>query len=440
MDWLCQEFGDASLRDCKIVRSDDRRFPQVLSENQTRSSRAGFDGGDPLGKREQRASEYFNRIARIMELDSSSVQLAFYKDEDWRSSGETPNKRIRKQNAKYEVGLEQDELGSREPLIALLSHEVAYIHLVRQGRIAERDSDQELLCDLTTVFFGLGIINANQSVREDGYASEAEEKYQSYMPPAMFGYSLALFCYLRGEAKPVWGSELRTDVREAFLDSQSFLEQDGTTDASQYDNSLSNQYVASRGDSRRRSRRSDGESETDDDHYDVERDSRYRERQARDESSEQAFVNRLSHDSEEHYHDERQDESRSEQRHDRYQDSALIEEESSDRQRYDEPEEIDYQDDERYRDDREHDRGYDRDEERSDRVVPRPGYCVSCGERTRIGVDLCNRCHNTAAGRRAALRAELARHEDNTWGIHFTILVAIVTLILIVVAAVNTGS
>ncbi|MEM7478748.1 MAG: hypothetical protein AAF483_27510 [Planctomycetota bacterium] len=64
--------------------------------------------------------------------------------------------------------------------------------------------------------------------------------------------------------------------------------------------------------------------------------------------------------------------------------------------------------------------------------------CKECGRLTEPGEQLCTECEAANVDHRAALREELAKHDDNTWIVHFGLLVTVVLIILIAVAAVST--
>ena len=60
-------------------------------------------------------------------------------------------------------------LDEPENMVAVLAHEIAHIKLPGESRMEEND---ERITDLTTIFFGLGIFNANAA-----FQTFADSKY-----------------------------------------------------------------------------------------------------------------------------------------------------------------------------------------------------------------------------------------------------------------------
>src|SRR5262249_26780470 len=80
------------------------------------------------------------------------------------------------------------------------------------------EEDHEQLTDLVPVFLGLGLFAANAPVRDRSYTENNWHYFkidkQGYLPSRMLGYALALFAYVRGEAKPAWARYLRPDAAQ----------------------------------------------------------------------------------------------------------------------------------------------------------------------------------------------------------------------------------
>lgn len=57
------------------------------------------------------------------------------------------------------------ELDEPEHMIATLAHEIAHIKLLGENRMEEND---EIMTDLKTLFFGLGVFNANAALLKQG--------------------------------------------------------------------------------------------------------------------------------------------------------------------------------------------------------------------------------------------------------------------------------
>jgi len=102
-------------------------------------------------------------------------------------------------------------------LVATIAHELGHVLLLGNGRIPADRKDHEPLTDLLTVFFGLGIFSAN-AVFEYSREVRGEYAYAStsrlgYLTEPMFGYGLARYAWLRGEADPRWARYVDTNPR-----------------------------------------------------------------------------------------------------------------------------------------------------------------------------------------------------------------------------------
>ena len=95
----------------------------------------------------------------------------------------------------------------------------AHVVLLGEQRISADDPDHELVTDLTTVFFGMGVFNANMAYREKFVENERGQSVQQlgYLTPPIWSYALAVFASLRDESKPDWVRYLRTAVRSPCL-------------------------------------------------------------------------------------------------------------------------------------------------------------------------------------------------------------------------------
>ncbi|GAA2383825.1 hypothetical protein Cme02nite_69960 [Catellatospora methionotrophica] len=100
-------------------------------------------------------------------------------------------------------------------LVATIAHELGHERLIGEGRIGVR-ADEEQLTDLLTVYFGLGIFNANAAFRYTGHAGGWRTSSLGYLSERTFGYALAVYAQLRGERKPAWARHVDPNPR-AYL-------------------------------------------------------------------------------------------------------------------------------------------------------------------------------------------------------------------------------
>ncbi len=210
MAWLVEQFGWERLRGSPVVLPNEAFFPDA------------YDGG-PRGARAM-----LDRVCRYMDVNSARVELRLYSERNtlghsfafhpvtWSGAAGI----YQEENGRALVWLEQANLADPLATAATIAHELAHVRLLGERRISPDEDDHELLTDLATVYFGLGVITANASVRERHWRSQGWEGWtmsrHGYLTAPVYGYALALFAAWRQEASPAWGKSLRPDVRVPF--------------------------------------------------------------------------------------------------------------------------------------------------------------------------------------------------------------------------------
>ena len=187
---------------------------------------------------EQTANETLKIVAAQMEVPFDRIILGYYDDGVREVSTGSPfGGRIflqsekddqnaaglywgRTEDDKYEIWLNRGNLTEPEGLVATLAHEIAHIKLLGENRIAVNN---EPLTDLTTIFFGLGIFNANEAFQTFRNFDSHGWRSKGYLSQTQWGYALALFANLRGEESPQWIDHLMPNVKGDFLKSQKFI-------------------------------------------------------------------------------------------------------------------------------------------------------------------------------------------------------------------------
>lgn len=124
------------------------------------------------------------------------------------------------------IRIDTAELHDVVALIGTLAHELAHVRLMGEGRVSADEYDNELLTDLTTVFFGMGLFLANsprnwmsQYTKWPGTDLNKPE----YMTPPMFGYALAHLAWFRNEERPAWSAHLHWNARPYLKQGMRFL-------------------------------------------------------------------------------------------------------------------------------------------------------------------------------------------------------------------------
>jgi Tfp pilus assembly protein PilF len=218
MGWLLGQFGRERLQQADIVVPTRQFFPEH------------YDGSEVA------ARALFNRTCVFMGTDPASVELVFHQPThrpglarsvvrsrlDWAGQfqfGEGKNL----------VRVDVTILPQPESLLATFAHELAHHLLLGSGRICAHDPDHELVTDLSTAFFGMGIFNANDSLVNHYRLNRRGDEIGAlgYLTPTMWGYALALCAWLRNEEKPAWTGWLRPAIRRIFRSSLTYLVRTG---------------------------------------------------------------------------------------------------------------------------------------------------------------------------------------------------------------------
>ena len=171
---------------------------------------------------EASALETLKVIANQMETPIEKITLDFYDDNIREITEGSPGGLYWGQNEEgnFEISLCRKFLDEPENMVATMAHEVAHIKLLGENRLEEND---EPLTDMTTIFFGLGIFNANaafETFRDSHYHGWSTSGYLTQME---WGYALSLFAYVREEDKPNWANYLCANVKGDFLQAQNFI-------------------------------------------------------------------------------------------------------------------------------------------------------------------------------------------------------------------------
>lgn len=214
LGWLLAQFGTQRLRDSNVIIPTRDFFPDLYDNS------------------ESAARALFARVCGFMGIAPSEVELEFYQPThrpgfarslvrsslSWAGQFE---RRHRQNLVRVDVTL----LPLPESLIAVFSHELAHQLLLGEGRICELDRDRELVTDLSTVFFGLGVFNANECLRNRFRLNRRGDEVgrMGYLTPPTWSYALAVWCWLRRDDGSKWAKWLRPPLRRVFRRSLSYL-------------------------------------------------------------------------------------------------------------------------------------------------------------------------------------------------------------------------
>tara|TARA_Y100001978_G_C23605063_1_gene390716 strand:- start:190 stop:960 length:771 start_codon:yes stop_codon:yes gene_type:complete len=211
-NWLClmHAFPEPDIKDRKIRVPEPSDFPIKWQNSK------------------ENAQDVLAIVAPQMEIDPALIELEFYKnnpreldsgissiflESDPDSSEAAGMYFHEKVDGKFQIALDEALLQNPENLIATLSHELAHVKLLGENVMEEAD---EMTTDMTTVYFGMGIFNANAAFRF--YQEMDRWGYNSlgYLKIEEWAYVLALLAFTREEDNPEWENYLSKDVYSEF--------------------------------------------------------------------------------------------------------------------------------------------------------------------------------------------------------------------------------
>jgi hypothetical protein len=215
LQWLAEEFDDHAFNGRRIVLPTPEFFPDE------------YDGS------KKAVRTLLNRVCGYMDVVPDLVALRFVANAGKIWLVNEAGHYLPHAAGTYEEGeskfiIRIDKSGLHHPmgLVGTMAHELAHVRLLGESRITNEEYDNELLTDLTVVFFGLGVFLANtprvwdsQYTKWPGTTLNKPE----YMTPPMFGYALAHLAWFRGEESPAWARHLHWNARPDFKQALRFL-------------------------------------------------------------------------------------------------------------------------------------------------------------------------------------------------------------------------
>jgi len=205
------------------------------------------DFPDPFDKASAASVEkLFGRVCNYMHVDRKSLDFEVFPDETeelrrilpyWRGG---PGKQAaglylhameervsEERDGAAIVAIRSSQLKDPVALVATIAHELGHVILLGQGLMSPKTSDHEPMTDLLTVFFGLGIFNANSANQFKQWQDDRMQGWSmqrlGYLTEEIFGYALAKFAFERGEDKLEWERHLSTNIRSYFNRSRRWL-------------------------------------------------------------------------------------------------------------------------------------------------------------------------------------------------------------------------
>ncbi len=235
LQWLRDEFDDHAFNGRRVVLPTSEFFP------------------DPYDKSKDSVRKLLDRVCGYMDVDPDLIALKFqsvagkvwlvndagqgipdaagtYQDSNsqFDEDGEFIPIRPRRYGAPDPklITLDTSGLDNQMGLVGTMAHELAHVRLMGEGRLTGDEYDNELLTDLTVVFFGMGIFLANLPRNWDSQYTKwpgTSLNKPEYMTPPMFGYALAHLAWFQGQESPPWAKHLHVNARAEFKQAVRFL-------------------------------------------------------------------------------------------------------------------------------------------------------------------------------------------------------------------------
>jgi hypothetical protein len=211
MRWLADRLGIERLLAAEVVLPTDEFF-------------RGACGGTP-----DDAQHMLALLCGRMGINPATIELLVCPDEKMPDAAGLYERR----RERSRIRVAQSQLTNSMYLLATLAHELSHELLLGGGLLDESVADHEWITDLLPVFLGIGVFAANATIHEqywhEGQTSSWVIGKQGYLPSRMFGYAMALFCFVRQERNPPWVKHLRQDAATALTGGLRYLEKTGDT-------------------------------------------------------------------------------------------------------------------------------------------------------------------------------------------------------------------
>ena len=174
------------------------------------------------------AQVLFNRVCDYMGIDPSKLVLKIFRDKTPTALLMIdPSRGIAAGTYKWGVvRIEECQLERPDDLVGVMAHELSHHRLLGESRYSPECFDNELLTDLTAVFFGFGIFLCNNPRKSTGQLSHwpGTKLYRpEYLSEPMMGYALAHIAWHRDEERPVWYKHLNWPMRAVFKQGLRYL-------------------------------------------------------------------------------------------------------------------------------------------------------------------------------------------------------------------------
>lgn len=216
LNWLMGQFGREVFTHRELILPTDAFFP------------------DPFMGSEACVRRLLDRVCGYMDIEPRRVQLKLMtqKKDLWlvndkgRIVPTTPGGLYDQRSGQTVIHIDTDELLNLSGLVGTMAHELSHHRLMGENRVSGEMYDNELLTDLTAVYFGFGVFLGGSPRNWDSMYTTwpgTTLRRPEYMTPPMYAYALAHRAWHRGERKPTWSRSVPHNLRPSFAEGVRFL-------------------------------------------------------------------------------------------------------------------------------------------------------------------------------------------------------------------------
>jgi hypothetical protein len=228
LQWLTKQFGLHILLERPVILPTEEFFPDT------------WDGTPEAARR------MFERVCEYIGVKSYSVNLEIFTDKTpgflggdagfaagtWSTEGGSGaldrfSPREFGAPTRGTIRLERSVLDRPDALVGVMAHELSHQRLLGENRYLSDKFDNELLTDLTAVYYGFGVFLANDPRKSTGELKKwpgTNLHRPTYLSVPMLAYALAHIAWHRDEDRPLWSKHLRWAPRAEFKMGLKFLQ------------------------------------------------------------------------------------------------------------------------------------------------------------------------------------------------------------------------
>ncbi len=208
--WLIRRFGRERLLYQRVLTPTFSDFPVL-------------EYGVP-----EAAGDIADIVCRQMEIDRETFVIGFFDEGPAKlnagitdiyvdkTGGAAGYYTGRNSYGKLEVLVNKSELNEPVSLTGTIAHELGHAKLMGEGWYQGDEADNEIMTELITVYFGLGIFGANSAFTFGSNVMSWSYRVKGYFKQETWAYALALYAWINEDEQPEWLKHLNKTVQGDF--------------------------------------------------------------------------------------------------------------------------------------------------------------------------------------------------------------------------------